>query len=337
VCYLPNSVSPPSESLIGHQLQQYRVTALLGRGGMGVVYSARDVRLERDVALKLLPAEFTDDNRRDRFLREARTASALSHPNIITIYEVDSADGLDFIVMELIAGRTLQESIPPGGFAIPLAEDYGRQMLEGMAAAHRVGLVHRDLKPGNLMIRDDGVLKILDFGLATLRVDDDAQTEARLTAVGHVLGTAAYMSPEQARGEAVGPPSDVFSMGVILYQMVTGQSPFRGSGLSVLHALIEGTYERPQRVRPDCPLSLEGLIAKALARTPGDRFATAGEMLNELRVAIGLPFSIDPLPAQSIALAPARPSPPAPASWRSNFSSRAAAGVATVVALTASA
>lgn len=296
---LPSS----ADALIGHQFQQYRVTALLGRGGMGVVYKARDVRLERDVAFKVLPAgELGDQTRRLRFLREARAASALSHPNIVTIHEIDSADGVDFIVMELVKGSTLHDVIPPSGLGLPLVTRYATQLLEGMAAAHRAGLVHRDLKPGNLMIRDDGVLKILDFGLATLRAGDDDDTVARLTATGNVVGTVAYMSPEQARGEVVGPPSDVFSIGVILYQMVAGRSPFRGSGLSVMHALIEGRFDPVRTVRAECPTALADVIERALNPDIGGRYTSAAEMLTAIRQASGAPPSPEFVPTQTAAV-----------------------------------
>ena len=287
------------ESLIGRQLHQYLVTALLGRGGMGVVYRAHDVRLERDVALKVLPpGHLGDEERRQRFLREARAASALSHPNIVTIYEIDSDGDLDFIVMELVQGRPLSDCLPPGGMEVDRVASCALQVLEGMSAAHRAGLVHRDLKPGNLMIRDDGVVKILDFGLAKLRAAEHAETVAALTADGLVMGTIAYMSPEQARGDPVGPPSDVFSIGIILYEMVTGRLPFRGSGLSAVHALFDGTFEPLLQVRPDCPPRLERIITKALQSNAQARYATAGEMLDDLRRATGqqatLPFAPPP-------------------------------------------
>lgn len=298
------------DSLIGAQFQQYRVTGLLGRGGMGVVYKARDVRLERDVAFKVLAAaELGDETRRLRFLREARAASALSHPNIVTIHEIDSAGGVDFIVMELLSGHTLHDIIPGQGLGLPLVASYAGQLLEGMAAAHRAGLVHRDLKPGNLMVRPDGVLKILDFGLATWRASDDDDTAERLTAAGKVVGTMAYMSPEQARGEVVGPPSDVFSMGVILYHMVAGRSPFRGSGLSVMHALIEGRFDPVLQVRPECPPGLAAVIERALQPSISARFASAGEMLRALRGASGEPAPPDAAPTASVMMPASTPPP----------------------------
>jgi serine/threonine-protein kinase len=272
-----------AESLIGRQLQQYRVTAVLGRGGMGVVYRARDVRLDRDVALKVLPAGgLRDGVRQERFLREARAASALTHPNIVTVHEIDAADGMDFIAMELVEGRTLAECIPPAGLDASLVLDWAKQVLDGMSAAHRAGLVHRDIKPRNIMIRPDGRLKILDFGLAKVRADAELETDIGLTAEGAVVGTVAYMSPEQARGDAVGAASDVFSIGVTLYEMVTGQRPFRGSEWSAMHALIEGIFEPVLQVRSDCPPVLARAITRALQPNVADRYPDAGAMLLDL-------------------------------------------------------
>jgi eukaryotic-like serine/threonine-protein kinase len=273
----------PAEPLIGRQLHQYLVTGLLGRGGMGVVYRARDVRLQREVAVKILPpGELGDEVRRQRFLREARAASALSHANIVTIYEIESHEDMDFIAMELVEGRSMAECLPREGLNLDDALAYATQVLEGMSAAHRAGLVHRDLKPGNLMIRDDGAVKILDFGLAKQRAEH-ADTELAVTAAGVVMGTMAYMSPEQARGEPVGPASDVFSLGVILYEMVVGHVPFRGSGLSAVHALLDGRFVPVLQVRPDCPPALERVITKALQPDPAARYASAREMLDDLR------------------------------------------------------
>ncbi|HXW07387.1 MAG TPA: protein kinase [Vicinamibacterales bacterium] len=285
-------VESAGESLIGRQLHQYLVTDLLGHGGMGMVYRAHDVRLERDVALKVLPpGQLGDDARRQRFLREARAASALSHANIVTIYEIDSDEDVDFIAMELVHGRSLAESLPPGGLNLDRITAYAVQLLEGMSVAHRAGLVHRDLKPGNVMIRDDGALKILDFGLAKLRAAEYAETEQALTAEGLVMGTIAYMSPEQARGDPVGPSSDVFSLGVILYEMVSGRRPFRGSGLSAVHALLEGRFDPVLQLRPDCPPWLERVITRALQPDPLARYASASAMLDDVRGALGQPSS----------------------------------------------
>jgi tetratricopeptide (TPR) repeat protein/predicted Ser/Thr protein kinase len=335
-------VKSADESLIGRQLHQYLVTALLGRGGMGVVYRAHDVRLERDVALKVLPpGQLGDEARRQRFLREARSASALSHTNIVTIYEIDSDDGVDFIAMELVQGRPLSDCLSPGGMDLDRATAYAVQVLEGMSAAHRAGLVHRDLKPGNLMIRDDGAVKILDFGLAKLRAAEHAETEMALTAEGLVMGTVAYMSPEQARGDPVGPSSDVFSIGVILYEMVVGRLPFRGSGLSAVHALFEGRFEPVLQVRPDCPPRLEQVIAKALQPEPLARYASAGEMLDHLRGTPGQPSSAgfaaptavatDGSDATAVQAAPARPARREPRLRRWWW---AAAGIAVAVVAT---
>lgn len=324
------------DPLIGAQFQQYRVVSLLGRGGMGVVYKARDVRLERDVALKVLPAaELGDETRRLRFLREARAASALSHPNIVTIHEIDTADGVDFIVMELLTGLTLHDAIPPGGLDLSLVTSYATQLLEGMAAAHRAGLVHRDLKPGNLMVRNDGVLKILDFGLATLRAGEDDDTMSRLTVAGKVMGTIAYMSPEQARGEIVGPASDVFSMGVIFYHMVTGRPPFRGSGLSVMHALIEGTFDPVRQVRGECPAGFSAVIERALEPRVERRFASAAEMLSGLRGALGIPQPPGAAPTITVTV-PAAPSQSG-TSTSHTLRMRQAATVAAIVAVIAAA
>ena len=276
-------MNPGGESLIDRQLHQYLVTALLGRGGMGVVYRARDVRLERDVALKVLPPGQLGDEARQRFLREARSASAFSHANIVTIYEIDSDGGVDFIAMELVQGRPLSDYLTAGGMDLERLSAFAAQMLEGMSAAHRAGLVHRDLKPGNLMIRDDGTLKILDFGLAKLRAVGHAETEPALTAEGLVMGTLAYMSPEQARGDAVGPASDVFAIGVILYEMVAGRVPFQGSGLSAMHALFEGKFAPVLEARPGCPPHLARVITRALQPTPATRYTNAGDMLDDLR------------------------------------------------------
>ena len=330
-------MTPAGESLIDRQLHQYLVTALLGQGGMGVVYRARDVRLERDVALKVLPPGQLGDEARQRFLREARSASAFSHTNIVTIYEIDSDDGVDFIAMELVHGRPLSDYLQAGGMALERVTAFAAQMLEGMSAAHRAGLVHRDLKPGNLMIRDDGTLKILDFGLAKGRAVGHAETEAALTAQGLVMGTLAYMSPEQARGDAVGPASDVFSIGVILYEMVAGRVPFQGSGLSAMHALFEGRFEPMLEARPDCPPQLERVITRALQPAPATRYANAGEMLDDLRGVAVPSGAVAADSSAETAVLPASARPARAVHPRRRVWLAIAAGVTAVVAVAAAA
>jgi eukaryotic-like serine/threonine-protein kinase len=276
----------PAEPLIGRQLHQYLVTGLLGRGGMGVVYRARDVRLQREVAVKILPpGELGDEVRRQRFLREARAASALSHANIVTIYEIESHEDMDFIAMELVEGRSMAECLPREGLNLDDALAYATQVLEGMSAAHRAGLVHRDLKPGNLMIRDDGAVKILDFGLAKQRAEH-ADTELAVTAAGVVMGTMAYMSPEQARGERVDARTDIFSLGVLLYEMLAGRRPFEGATMSdVLAAVLTREPEPLAGHRSEVAPELAQVIMRCLAKEREERFQTTGEFTAELKAA----------------------------------------------------
>jgi serine/threonine protein kinase len=219
----------------GAHIGTFEVIAPLGAGGMGEVYRARDSRLGREVAIKVLPAErLSDPTRRARFVQEAKAASALNHPHIVTIYEIASADGIDFIVMELVRGQTLDGLIPNRGMRVAEALRIAIPMADALAAAHAKGIVHRDLKPGNVMVAADGTVKVVDFGLAKLMQDgangshDDTTLEARLSHSGAALGTPAYMSPEQASGAAVDARSDIFSLGVVLYEMVTGRRPCVG-------------------------------------------------------------------------------------------------------------
>src|SRR4029453_11751641 len=231
--------------MIGRRLGHFEITGAIGAGGMGVVYRATDLRLQRSVALKLLPPQVAADrDRRSRFEREARAASALNHPNIVTVHEIDSADGVDFIAMELVEGETLDAAIARG-LAVDQALGYASQIGEGLAAAHAAGIVHRDLKPRNVVVKPDGQIKVLDFGLAKRvaggLVDSAAPTaSAELrSAAGSALGTVAYMSPEQAEGKPVDARTDIFSFGIVLYEMLTGQRPFAGdSAAKVLSAIL---------------------------------------------------------------------------------------------------
>src|SRR6266478_6455998 len=229
-------VEDKSLSLDGKELGHYHVLSLLGAGGMGEVYLAEDTRLKRKVALKLLPAELTANrDRLRRFEQEARAASALNHPNIITIHEIRQVDGLNFIVTELIEGQTLRQQIATERMKLSLVLDVAMQVASALTAAHAAGIIHRDLKPENVMLRPDGLIKVLDFGLAKLteprtsKMDSEAATVARVdTKMGAVMGTAQYMSPEQARGLKVDARTDIFSLGVVLYEMLAGRPPFTG-------------------------------------------------------------------------------------------------------------
>jgi len=230
-------------------ISHYEILEKLGEGGMGVVWKARDIRLDRFVAIKLLPPDrIADPERRRRFVTEARAASALNHPRIITIYDIDQSDGADFIAMEYVAGKTLEELIPAKGMKPDNVIRYGIQIADALAAAHAAGIVHRDLKPANVIVMENGQLKVLDFGLAKLREATDALSEVentRTIRAGHrtedgaIVGTIAYMSPEQAEGKKVDARSDIFSFGSLLYEMLTGRTAFRGdSKVSTLAAIL---------------------------------------------------------------------------------------------------
>ncbi len=265
--------------MIGRQLQQYLVVEKAGEGGMGVVWKARDTRLDRDVALKLLPDRITDKIAQERFIREAKSASALNHANIVTIYEIDSANGVDFIAMEFIQGETLAQRLARGPLEIPVAIAFARQVADALACAHQAGIIHRDLKPGNIMIASAGALKVLDFGLAKLAPESEGKAEsttiAPLTMAGFAVGTPDYMSPEQALGDPVDARSDVFSFGVVLYQMLTGKLPFRGSSRSDLLRSLH--FDPPIAVatlRPGVPPRLAAIVDKALEKSPKDRYAS---------------------------------------------------------------
>jgi serine/threonine protein kinase len=215
--------------MIGQTLDHYRIESKLGEGGMGVVYEARDTHLDRPVAIKILPADkVADPGRKQRFVQEARAASALNHPNIVTIYDIRSQDGTDFIVMEHIKGRTLDQLIAAKGMHPARALKYAVQIADAMAQAHGAGILHRDLKPSNIMVTDEGRAKLLDFGLAKLLEPMDSLADAitlgarPMTKEGAVLGTAAYMSPEQAEGRPVDARSDIFSFGAVLYEILAG-------------------------------------------------------------------------------------------------------------------
>ncbi len=275
--------------MIGRRLQQYPIVEKAGEGGMGVVWKARDTRLDRDVALKVLPERIADDLGRERFRREAKSASALNHSSIVTIYEIDSDAGVDFIAMEFIQGETLAHRLARGPLEIPLAIAYATQIADALACAHAAGIIHRDLKPGNIMIVSTGGLKVLDFGLAKAGAQpsntaiNETPTLAPLTVAGVNVGTPDYMSPEQAIGDPVDARSDVFSFGVVLYQMLTGALPFRGSSRSDLLRQLHFVAPPPvAALRFDVPPALAAVVAKALEKKPEDRYATMIEARDAL-------------------------------------------------------
>jgi len=276
------------------KLGRYEIRSQIGAGGMGEVYLAQDTRLDRKVALKILPDEVAaDPDRMKRFVQEAKAASGLNHPNIITIYEIDQTESTPFIAAEFIDGATLRERMR--GQPLPLAEvlNVAVQVAGALAAAHASGIVHRDIKPENIMLRRDGIAKVLDFGLAKLTgrgspepVDSEAPTRASLkTDSGVVMGTACYMSPEQARGDSVDARTDIFSLGVVLYELLTGYLPFEGSNIYELIAAILSDRESPplSHYSTEVPAELERIVAKALRKHREERYQTIKDLLIDLQ------------------------------------------------------
>ncbi len=270
--------------MVGRTIQQYQLLEKLGAGGMGEIYKALDTRLNRTVAIKVLPsAKSGDPERRRRFLQEAQAASGLNHPSIITIHDVISDGDTEFMVMEYVQGKTLNDLIPKGGLRVPLLIKYALQMADALSAAHAAGIVHRDLKPANAMVTESGLVKVLDFGLAKLTDpggvqdigDDRTRTiaSAPMTMEGSILGTVSYMSPEQAQGKKVDTRSDIFSFGAVLYEMATGVRAFEGeSSLSTLSAILRDEAKPMSEVAPDVPPQLEDVIQRCLRKMPDDRW-----------------------------------------------------------------
>jgi serine/threonine protein kinase len=276
--------------MIGTTLQHYRILGRLGVGGMGEVYAAEDTKLQRRVALKVLPPDMAaDPERLQRFQREARAVAALNHPNVVTIYSVEEADGVQFLTMELVEGKTLAELIPKDG--LPLEELFrvAVPLADAVAAAHQHGIVHRDLKPANVMLASDGRVKVLDFGLAKLK-PELSSTETTLAAAqsltgqNTIVGTAAYMSPEQAEGRPVDHRSDIFSLGVVLYEMACGKRPFKGdTALSLISSIIKDTPPPLSEVNRRVPPDLDRIVARALAKDPARRYQSALDLRDELQ------------------------------------------------------
>jgi TolB-like protein/tRNA A-37 threonylcarbamoyl transferase component Bud32/Tfp pilus assembly protein PilF len=265
--------------MIGKTMSHYRIIEKLGEGGMGVVYKAEDTKLHRPVALKFLHPELTrDDEAKTRFMHEAQAAAALNHPHICTIYEVGENEGQSFIAMELVEGESLKERIERGPLPIDDAVSLAVQVGEGLGEAHEKGIVHRDIKPGNIMLTARGQAKILDFGLARLGAD------MKLTKADTTLGTAAYMSPEQTSGKDVDRRTDIWSLGVVLYEMITGRRPFTGDyEAGVVHSILNDAPEPLTARRSNVPMELERIIGKALAKNSSERYPHVEDMLVDLR------------------------------------------------------
>jgi len=297
----PSDVISPSENVSGRPASPYQVIEMLGGGGMGVVYKARDTRLNRAVALKFLPADRADDEAAlERFRREAQAASALNHPNICTIYDIgemplDGGEGQRFIAMEFLDGQTLERRI--SGKALPLQEtlELAIEIADALSAAHDEGIIHRDIKPANVFVTKRGTAKVLDFGLAKLTVtgsSDHSYLPAApgrtgavgITLMGKAMGTPAFMSPEQVRGEDLDARADLFSFGVVLYQMATGVLPFRGEDPEVVReAILHRVPESPSRVNPEVPSRLEEIILKMLEKDRKFRYQFAAEIRTDLQ------------------------------------------------------
>jgi serine/threonine-protein kinase len=272
--------------MVDRTVLQYQFIEKLGAGGMGEVYKARDTRLNRLVAIKVLPAGTSADADRRRFLQEARAASALNHPNIITIYDIIYEGGIQYLVTEYVAGTTLLDLIPRG-LGVSQAVAYAIQMADGLSAAHAAGIIHRDLKPANVMVTNSGLVKLLDFGLAKFVgwSSDDAtgatatQIQAPLTIAGSIMGTVNYMSPEQAEGKKLDARSDIFSFGAVLYEMLTGRSAFRGSSpLSTLSAVLRDDVDPIIKMAPDVPVELDQIVVRCLKKDPDQRYQSMQEV-----------------------------------------------------------
>jgi serine/threonine protein kinase len=279
---------------------------------MGEVYRARDTRLRREVALKVLPETLASDpSARTRFEREAHAVAALNHPNIVTIHSIEEADGIAFLTMELIEGAALSRQIPPSGLPPSRLFDVAKQVAAAVAAAHEAGVTHRDLKPDNIMVGRDGRVKVLDFGLAkpvdlrpTSAAEYNGETVTRpsllLTQVGQIVGTLAYMSPEQAEGRPLDSRTDIFSFGVVLYEMATGQRPFRGdSRAALLASILRDEPRSVSELRSSLPAGMERVVRRCLAKDPGRRYQTAIDLRNDLEE---LAAEVDSAPRPRVAL-----------------------------------
>src|SRR5688572_16827987 len=276
--------------MIGQTLGHYRIESKLGEGGMGEVYKSRDTSLSRYAAIKILHSDrIADPERRRRFVQEAQTASALNHPNIVHIYDIDTSADMDFIAMEFVPGKTLDQSIGRKGLPVKETLAYAVQIADALAAAHAAGIVHRDIKPGNIMATENGSIKVLDFGLAKLteRGEPDPRgttvTMEAETKEGALLGTIAYMSPEQAEGKKLDARTDIFSFGLLLYEMLAGRRAFGGdSNLSILAAILREDPAPLAGMRKDIPRDLMRIVTRCIRKDPGRRF----QVMEDVKLAL---------------------------------------------------
>lgn len=290
---IQTSLTTPGETIAG----KYRILAELGRGGMGIVFKAEDTRLKRPVALKFLPAELTKDkDAKTRFIREAQAAAALEHPNICAVYEVDEAENQIFIAMSYIEGQSLKDRLKEGPLTIDEAKDIARQVAEGLREAHEKGIIHRDIKPANIMLTEKGQAKITDFGMAKLAWGVD------LTKTSTIMGTVAYMSPEQAKGEQVDQRTDIWSLGAMIYEMLTGERPFKKSHeQALIYSILNDEPKRISSIQPNIPEHIEKIVYKALEKNANQRYQSISELIQDLRE----PVSISPPKTEkSIAVLP---------------------------------
>ena len=350
---------------IGTRLGTYQITGSLGAGGMGEVYRARDTRLGREVAVKVLPDNVASNpDRLARFEREARAVAGLNHPNIVTLHSVEDEDGVRFLTMELVDGRSLDQLVAPGGLPLSRVLDLAIPLANALVAAHERGVVHRDLKPGNVMVTHDGWVKVLDFGLAKVAGEESRDAGATIGATagpisgaGQVLGTVPYMAPEQIRGETVDARSDLFALGIILYELAAGRRPFTGdSSADVSSAILRDAPAPLLSVRADLPRDLNRIVSRCLEKNPRDRFQTARDVYNELKYlaressAAPAPPSggfaasppsaapasgprLAPTPTPSPAPRPVAPSPSGPGSTTSGFGSAVSQNVPSIAVL----
>src|SRR5579862_2546978 len=274
-------------TMVGKKILHYQLIDKIGAGGMGEIYKAQDDRLNRLVAVKILsPGLSTDPERKRRFFQEAQAASALNHPNIITLYDIVSEGDMQCIVMEYIGGKTLRDLTPAGGLAPAQALQYAAQIASALTAAHAARIIHRDLKPSNIMVTTSGLIKVLDFGLAKWvdsgmsgQTGDQSTVETALTREGSIIGTVSYMSPEQAEGKRVDARSDIFSFGSVLYEMLTGKRAFEGrSGISTLSAILRDDVKPINEAAPDVPPLLEKIVLRCLHKDPGARWQSMKEI-----------------------------------------------------------